>query len=172
MAVVLFDDYLTRDLVLDAVEAELRYVRKVSVRHWDLRTAGALQELVRSEPGGVSFVTGVEDAMDEHGGALNQHRDALAERAATFWARADRYPDLSALAPDLLSYVGGRVERAALRGGLVAASALEPALQELERKHGMCTEEFLRRWRAGEALAVTPDDASRWAALARVLGRT
>ena len=169
---VLFDAYATREILAPAIEAELVHVWKQEVRRFAISNSEDLEAFLHATAVGLSFITGIEDALPALGARLNAERDRFRERRAILWLTAEHYRELAAIAPDLVSFACGPFERAALTVGVVPAAILEPELLELEHRFGLDTAEFLRRQRAGVASAVLDEETHRWNALARLLGRS
>jgi hypothetical protein len=173
VSVVVFEDYLTRELIVQTVEAELQHVHQLTVATRDLASAQDLQAFLAERPGGdgLAFLLGVEKLVDEMGATLNASRDKLAERRVVLWLSKEGYSKLAADAPDLVSYVGP-IEEPVVGGALAPARVLEPKLDALEEKWGMSTAEFLAKLRSGAPTGVPDVESHEWAGLARVLQRS
>jgi hypothetical protein len=164
-----FTDYATRELTLDAVSAELHHVHRIAVRTMEIGNEIDLEAMLGEEFRGIWFLLGVEDALPALGRRLNVERDRLAAQRALLWVREDRYPELAALAPDLVSFAVATGEKPGLVGSLGTSSELESDLASLEASFERSTEKFLADYRSGAETGVPEEKAHRWAALARIL---
>jgi hypothetical protein len=169
VALAFFTDYATRELTLDAVASELRHVHDIAVRTKEIGSETDLEAMLGEEFLGIWFLVGLEDTLPDLGPRMNVERDRLAEQRSVLWMREDRYPDLAALAPDLVSIAAPTVEKPGLVGSLGSSFELESELASLEERFKRSTENFLGEHRNGAATGVPDQEAHRWATLAHLL---
>jgi hypothetical protein len=163
-----FTDYATRELTLDAVAAELRHIHGIGVKTKEIGNETDLEAMLGEEFRGIWFLLGIEDALPDLGRRLNVERDRLAMQKSLLWIREDRYPELAALAPDLVSIAVATGEKPGLVGSLGSSIELEPELSGLEARYQRTTEEFLRNYQGGTETGIPDEEAHRWATLARL----
>ncbi|MBI2900327.1 MAG: hypothetical protein HYY17_09085 [Planctomycetes bacterium] len=167
--VFLFETYGSREILQEALNAELKRVWRVRNVVVDLAKCRSRRSFLASRSAEVTWVVGIENVLDRTAPWLNALRDELASRHVVFWIPTTAWPDFARLAPDLASYA--IVWEPALVGGVVPANRLQPMLHELERKWRMTTQEFIERRRKGELKEISDDEVHLWGSLADLLRR-
>lgn len=131
----------------------------------DETMAGTLGK--RDGPRRCVLLSGIEPLASAAGRVLNGYRERFAEvRALVVLLRADAKRDFMLECPDLMDWVGTRVARAEDLLPPLTKREIGEALRAMEKKRGMTSADFTKKWRAGE---VPPSDESWfWAELIAV----
>jgi hypothetical protein len=167
VTVLEFEDYVSRDVLLESIASELKEMWGVRVTRFDISTVKDLNALLATSIAGIAFVTGIDRHIPDVGIHLNGRRDELAERRTVLWLRVGQYAQLATVAPDLSSIV--IPDRPLIGGAVMWVSALEPELKALERTWKIRTAQLLDQIKRGERVAVPDEIVHRWVAIARVL---
>jgi hypothetical protein len=128
--------------------------------------AGAVHECLQQQSAGATVLVlyDLESLLDAAGRVLNGFRESLRRfRAVVLVVRENRRRDLLAACPDFMDWFGVTAYRAEALSRPFTSSDLRRAIEAFEKKHGMTSKDFARKWEDGHVTNI--DDGWMWSEL-------